>query len=94
MGSGGGKKPVSLRNALDEAVNVNFTPLLIHFYDILWAAEGGTQKALGLSIGARWGVGKEPMGEGVELGAAATALNSIFIWKSHLYSNCVNAGIQ
>ena len=31
MGSGGGKKPVSLRNALDEAVNVNFTPLLIHF---------------------------------------------------------------
>ena len=27
----GEKKPVSLRNALDEAVNVNFTPLLIHF---------------------------------------------------------------
>ena len=26
-----GEKPVSLRNALDEAVNMNFTPLLIHF---------------------------------------------------------------
>lgn len=76
VGSGGGKKPVSLRNALDEAVNMNFTPVLIHFLRYSLGCWGRYPESTRAVHWARWDVGKKPTGEGVESGAAAAALNT------------------
>ena len=69
------KKLVSLRNALDEAVNVNFiaSRLLIHFVQYSLGCEGGTQKALGLHIRTRWGVRRKSPHAGESWAEAAVS---------------------